>query len=259
MNYGAFLPSLVIIELEGNLETNSALSFKAVVTGASKGIGLAICKVLATAGYHLAMCSRGAADLDIACDNLLSEHPTCQIIKRPTDLSTKKEVEQFTAFIRTRWQHIDVLVNNAGVYTPGEVLEEPDGALEHLINTNLYSAYYLTRQLIDLLRQSSRGHIFNMCSVASLLAYPNGGSYSISKFALLGFTKVLREELKQDGIAVTAIIPGATWSASWAGVDMPSERLMQASDVAESVISALNMSDAAVVEEIILRPRLGDL
>jgi len=98
-----------------------------------------------------------------------------------------------------------------------------------------------------------------MCSVASLIAYPNGGSYSISKFALLGFSKVLREELKEFGIKVTSIMPGATWSNSWAGVDLPKDRLMMANDVAQVILSAIKMSDSAVIEDIVLRPQLGDL
>jgi len=98
-----------------------------------------------------------------------------------------------------------------------------------------------------------------MCSVASLMAYPHGGSYSISKFALLGFSKVLREEMKDKGIKVVSIMPGATWSNSWAGVEQPEERLMQAHDIALVVMSAIQLSPSAVMEEIILRPQLGDL
>ena len=107
--------------------------------------------------------------------------------------------------------------------------------------------------------KKGKGHIFNMCSVASLMAYPNGGSYSISKYALLGFSKNLRLELKDKGIKVTGIMPGATWSASWEGVELPEERLMQASDIALAVWSATQMSPSAVVEDIVLRPQLGDL
>jgi short-subunit dehydrogenase len=131
--------------------------------------------------------------------------------------------------------------------------------LESMIDGNLYSAYHLTRALIPTLLKSPTPHIFNMCSIASKIAYPNGGSYSISKFALLGFTKVLREELKDKGVKVTAILPGATWSNSWAGADLPHERIMEANDIAIAVWSAIQMSPSAVVEEIILRPQLGDL
>ena len=103
------------------------------------------------------------------------------------------------------------------------------------------------------------GHILNMCSVASVIAYPDGGSYSISKFALLGFSKVLREELKLKGIKVTSVLPGATWSDAWSGVDLTRDRLIDPKDIALSVSSAIKMSPAAVVEEIIIRPQLGDL
>jgi len=128
-----------------------------------------------------------------------------------------------------------------------------------MIDTNLYSAYHLSRALIPTMVAYGSGHIFNMCSIASFTAYPNGGSYSISKFALLGFSKVLREELKQKNIKVTSIMPGATWSASWAGVDLPESRLMQADDIAKIVWSALEMSPSAVIEDIVIRPQLGDL
>jgi short-subunit dehydrogenase len=103
------------------------------------------------------------------------------------------------------------------------------------------------------------GYIFNMCSIASIMAYPNGGSYSISKFALLGMTKVLREELKPHGIRVTAIMPGATLTASWEGVDLPAERFMKPEDVAETIYTAYALSKQSVVEEILIRPQLGDL
>ena len=130
---------------------------------------------------------------------------------------------------------------------------EEDGTLETMINTNLYSAYHLTRALLPSMMNKGSGHIFNMCSVASLFAYPNGGSYSISKFALLGFSKVLREELKTSGVKVTSILPGATWSNSWSGVDLPESRLMQAKDIAIAVWQALQMSPSAVVEEILMQ------
>jgi short-subunit dehydrogenase len=98
-----------------------------------------------------------------------------------------------------------------------------------------------------------------MCSIASIKAYPNGGSYAISKFALLGFSKVLREELKEFNIRVTAVLPGATRTASWDGVDLPEDRFMRAEDVAETVFSAYSISERSVVEEIIIRPQLGDI
>jgi short-subunit dehydrogenase len=104
-----------------------------------------------------------------------------------------------------------------------------------------------------------KGHIFMICSTASIMAYPNGGSYCVSKFALYGMTKVFREELKPHGIKVTAVLPGATLTDSWSETDLPKERFMQAQDVAESIWSAYHLSPSAVIEELLMRPQLGDI
>ncbi len=230
---------------------------KVIITGATKGIGHAIASAFAQEGADLAICSRTASDLEAFQLDFKSKYPDIEVFSMPIDMSKKEEVLAFAKAVNAKWSKIDVLVNNAGVFLPGEISNEADGALEQMIETNLYSAYYLTRAILP--SMSAQGHIFNMCSIASVIAYPNGGSYSISKFALLGFSKVLREELKEREIKVTAILPGATWSASWAGVDLPASRLMQANDIAIAVISAWKMSPSAVVEELIIRPQLGDL
>jgi NADP-dependent 3-hydroxy acid dehydrogenase YdfG len=107
--------------------------------------------------------------------------------------------------------------------------------------------------------EAKRGHIFNMCSVASIKAYTNGGAYSISKFALLGFSKNLREEMKPYNIKVTSIIPGAAYTESWASSGIEEKRFMQAKDIAEMVYAASQLSPQACVEEILLRPQLGDI
>ncbi len=230
-----------------------------VITGATKGIGRAIAEKFASEGTNLAICSRNLAELEAFQNQLTQQHPGCEVLIRQTDVSKKEEVLGFGRFIVNHWSKIDILVNNAGVFLSGAIHQEPDGQLEQQIETNLYSAYYLTRALLPNMLANQQGHIFNLCSIASFMAYPNGGSYSISKFALLGFSKVLREELKDKGIRVTALLPGATWSASWDGADLPEERLMPAKDIASAVWNAWQMSNSTVVEEIILRPQLGDL
>lgn len=230
-----------------------------VITGGTKGIGKAVAELFANEGANLAVCSRSDEDLDLMYNDFHSRFPHMDFIRVKTDMSKRSEVLNFASKISESWETIDVLVNNAGIFLPGEIHKEEDGKLESQIETNLYSAYYLTRALISKFLNQQGGHIFNMCSVASLIAYPNGGSYSISKFALLGFSKVLREELKDHGIKVTAVMPGATWSNSWAGADLPEERLMRPEDIAQSIWSAYMLSDSAVVEEIVLRPQKGDL
>ena len=207
----------------------------------------------------MAFCARNEVDVLESEKLWVKQHPALDVVGIRCDMSKKPDIDSLTTQILKKWKSVDILVNNAGVFIPGEILKEADGALERMIDVNLYSAYHLTRKLAPGMINRGRGHIFNMCSIASLMAYPNGGSYSISKFALLGFSKVLREELKEKGVKVTSVLPGATWSDSWAGVDLPESRLMKAEDIAQSVISAIKMSPSAVVEEILIRPQLGDL
>ncbi len=127
------------------------------------------------------------------------------------------------------------------------------------MNPNLYSAYHLTRRLTPQMIKKSSGHIFNVCSVASLEAYEGGGGYSISKFAMHGFNQNLRHELKTKGIKVTGVYPGAVLTDSWGDFDNSSNRIMEASDIAAMIHVSTKLSVQAVPEQIILRPQLGEL
>ncbi|MEM1322827.1 MAG: SDR family oxidoreductase [Bacteroidota bacterium] len=231
----------------------------AIITGATKGIGRAITDTFAKEGFNLAICSRTMEDLEAYKAELQARHPDIEILIKACDMRQKAEVLAFADFIKTQWKQVEVLVNNAGVFLPGEIHKEEQGVLELQIETNLYSAYYLSRAILPIMLPFQKGHVFNLCSIASIMAYPGGGSYSISKFALLGFSKVLRAELQDKGIKVTSVMPGATWSNSWAGVDLPESRLMPAEDIAKAVWGAYDTSPSTVIEEILLRPQLGDL
>ncbi len=230
-----------------------------IVTGATKGIGRAIADSLVEKGHKLAICARSRRDLEKTQEELLAINPDTEVLIKCADLEKKEDVLSFAQMVFEHWTKVDVLINNAGIFIPGELCAEPSDRLEKMMRVNLYSAYHLTRAVVPTMIRQQFGYIINMCSVASLYAYPNGGSYSISKFALLGFSKVLREELKDKGIKVSSILPGATWSNSWAGVELPESRLMQASDVAKVVNTILELSGSAVLEDVVLRPQLGDL
>jgi len=235
------------------------MSKRVVITGGTKGIGWAMANAFAAEGFHIALCSRTKSDLEHRETALLAVYPDIDVLTKVVDMSKKDEVNEFGDFITKNWGYCDILINNAGFFAPGEISSEPDGILETQMETNLYSAYYLTRRLLPEMIKQKSGQIINICSIASKIAYPNGGSYSISKFAMLGFTKVLREEMKEKGIRVTAILPGATWSDSWKGADIPEDRIMQARDIAKTVVATALLSPTAVVEEVIIRPQLGDL
>lgn len=230
-----------------------------VVTGGSHGIGRAILEKFLSEGFDAVTCSRHAGDLEALKTECAKMYPGAGLFYRKKDLSVKSEVQDFADYVLSLNRPVDVLVNNAGYFVPGEISTEPDGNLESMIDANLYSAYHLTRGLAAQMKNKRSGHIFNMCSIASFQAYKNGGSYAISKFALLGFSKCLRQELKDHGIRVTAVMPGATKTRSWAAAGLPDERFIQVEDVANAVHAAFSMSPGSVVEEIIIRPQEGDI
>ncbi len=229
-----------------------------IITGASKGIGRAITLRFAAAGHTVLVCARGEVGLYNLVEDIQTLYPETTIKALPVDMSNKEEVIEFAKWC-LQFGTPDIVINNAGMFVPGSIADEEEGILEEMITTNLYSAYHLTRALLPSMINNQKGHIFNICSIASIQAYNNGGSYSISKFALLGFSKNLREELKPKGIKVTAVLPGAAFTDSWSGSGVDPKRIMEADDVAKIIFAASQLSPQAVVEDIILRPQLGDL
>lgn len=228
-----------------------------IITGASQGIGKKLAEVFAASGANLFLCSRNISKGMTWQKELMSTYKI-EISSFDADLSQKGEVGRFAEAVLQAWEKVDILINNAGTFAPGNIFDEPDGNLEQMINLNLYSAYHLTRALLPKMISQKSGHIFNMCSVASLKAYPMGGSYSISKYALDGFSKNLREELKPHNIKVTSVYPGATYTPSWEGFQEES-RLMESADVANMILAGSRLSPKACVEEIVMRPQLGDV
>src|SRR5580765_987150 len=136
----------------------------AVITGATKGIGRAITEKFALEGFNVAICSRSKRDLDEFYGVLHNKFPDVQILMQVCDVSDKKQLKSFTDLIKSEWNSLEVIVNNAGLFIPGQVHKEKAGTLEKLIKTNLYSAYYLTQYLIKMMMRDKHGHIFNICS-----------------------------------------------------------------------------------------------
>ncbi|MCD2424095.1 SDR family oxidoreductase [Niabella pedocola] len=229
-----------------------------LITGASQGIGFAIAEIFAKKGNRVLITSKNEVRLYQALESLQTRYPDADFRAKAFDLSEKDQAQALAGWALEQGAP-DVLVNNAGFFEPGNVSDEADGVLESQLAINLYSAYHLTRALLPAMKEKRKGFIFNICSVAGLQAYPGGGAYSISKFALNGFSQNLREELKPHGIKVTALFPGAVMTASWGGFDNSEKRIMEAADVATLIETSTRLSDAACVESIILRPQLGDL
>jgi len=235
------------------------MSHKAVITGATKGIGRAIAEKFCQQGYDLAVCSRHEKDLVLLKNELEGKYPGQAVWIYPCDVTKKEEIITWCEKLSLQWDRFEILFNNAGTFLPGTILTEPDESLLIQMQTNVYSAYYFTRLLYPLLQKNAQGHIFNLCSIASKKAYASGGAYAMSKFAIYGFSQCLREELKPTPIKVTSVLPGATWSDSWMTSSFGPEDMIQANDIAELVWTCSQLSKQAVVEEILIRPQGGDL
>lgn len=223
------------------------------VSGASKGIGLAVAERFQQAGFRVAINASSAESLAA----IQMSHPQLEVFQ--ADMRIKSEVERLAHWLNHEFGRLDVLVNNVGRFFPGSVHSESDEAFEEMMALNVFSNYYLTKRVLPAMMAQQSGTIFNICSIASIMAYANGGAYSISKHALLGFSKALREEMKPHGIRVVSVLPGATRTASWDGTDLPDERFMPAEDIASAIWDVYQLSPRTVVEEILLRPQLGDL
>lgn len=226
----------------------------AVVTGGSRGIGFSIVKKLLSEGFRVFSVSRALGQLQ----DLAKEFPVDLVIHH-ADLGNKNEVLAYAEKVKTATGRIDMLVNNAGLFMPGEIHMEEEGAFEMQMNLNVAAPYHLTRALLPLMIPHRDGYVFNICSTASIVPYSNGGSYCISKHAILGFSKVLRQELMPHDIAVSSILPGATLTDSWAGTDLPEDRFIQPDYIAECLWFAWKNKKHMVMEEVLLRPMLGDL
>lgn len=229
-----------------------------VITGASRGIGKAVAEIFAANGHDLFLSSRNEIALYKAMEELQTKYPSVSIKAKAFDLTDKQQAKDLGMWC-LKYIVPDIIVNNAGLFEPGNVHNEPDGLLEMQLAINLNSAYHLTRTLLPKMMERRSGHIFNLCSIASLNAYENGGAYSISKFAMYGFSKNLREEMKPYNIKVTSVHPGAVLTDSWRDYDNSSKRIMEAADIAKMIFACSQLSAAACVEDILIRPQLGDL
>ena len=230
----------------------------AVVTGASRGIGLAIAEALASEECNLAISARDLARLKSVARQL--KKFGSMVLPLACDVRDANSVAQFFASVKRRFGHIDVLVNNAGIAHPSvEVQDLEVDTWRDVIETNLTGTFLCTRAALPLMRRG--GVIVNNISVAGKGMFPGGSAYNASKWGALGFSNTLREELRERGIRVMALLPGATytemWSRNWP--DAPRERMIAPESVASAVLNAVLMPEDTTVEEITVTPTGGAL
>ena len=209
-------------------------------------------------GCRLALVARSAANLRRVAQRCLKSGAT-EAETFVCDVSDATTVETMARDVRTRFGSLDVLINNAGQFVPDPILSMSVERFDATVAANLRSVFLVTRAFAPAMAERGRGDIFIMASVAGLRAFPAGGAYVAAKHGVLGLARALREELKGRGVRVTTVLPGATVSPSWTGSGVPEARMMPAADVARAFFDAYRLSRRTVVEEIILRPQLGDL
>jgi NAD(P)-dependent dehydrogenase (short-subunit alcohol dehydrogenase family) len=226
-----------------------------VISGGTRGIGKAIVSRFLDGGFRVFASGFSASSVAAACTEFAGRDADFQVV----DAGDPKAWARWAQQIGHEAGGVQVLVLNAGVFLPGSIQSEVEGVFESQVRNNLASAYHGARAILPLMKNRRPAHIFSVCSTASVQSYPNGGSYCITKHGLLGLTRVLREELATEGIGVTALVPGATFTDSWRDSPLPSSRFMKPSDLADLVWAAWQVSPSAVAEEILIRPMEGDI
>src|SRR5947207_14209061 len=226
----------------------------AVVTGGNRGIGLAIAQALAAEGCRVAITGRDRSALDAAVKSLKSPDAFAQVC----DVRDPAAVKKFFADVSARFKQLDVLVNNAGVAHELAGIESLSLDLwRSNIETNLTGLFLVTQAALPLMNAGAS--IVNNLSVAAREVFTGASAYNTSKAGALGFTNVLREEVRQRKIRVVALIPGATdtdiWQQFWP--DAPRDNILSPLTVAEAVVHAVSLPPEAALDEIKIGPVLG--
>jgi NADP-dependent 3-hydroxy acid dehydrogenase YdfG len=230
-----------------------------LITGASQGIGAAISELFAREirGVKLALVARNVKNLRAVarrCEKLGAETEIFAC-----DVSHEAEVSKMAGEAKERFRSVDVLINNAGKFAGASFASMTVEEFDEMISANLRSAFLVTRAFVAEMIKRKHGDVFFMSSIAGRQAYPNGAGYCAAKFGVAGLAQVLREETKAHGVRVCCVYPGAAWTPSWQGSGVEEGRIMPAEDVARAFLDVYRLSRRTVVEEIVLRPQLGDV
>ncbi len=224
----------------------------AVISGATRGLGKSLALALAQQGYSLALASRNLSDLEKLYEEI-TRNFNVEVFIFQADLSEKEQTINFSNKIYEKFKTVDVLINNVGKYDVDRITDE-DVDFELMMKVNLNSAYFLSKNISIKMCQNNKGHIFNICSVLSFSTRQNAASYTISKHALKGFNDVLREEMREYGVKVTAIYPGSINTTSWEGIMAPKELFVQTEDIVGIIKACLKTSKNANIEEVVIKP-----
>ena len=224
----------------------------AIVTGASRGIGLAIARRLANMGAKLGICARDPQKLEAAANEL--RRAAEAVFAAPVDVSRMDEIESYVAATGKNLGPVDILVNNAGIGYFGPMHEATEHNWDSVLDTNLKSVFLMSKAVASDMIERRDGHIINIASLAGKNAFRGGGIYCASKWGLLGLTECMAEDLRQYGIRVSAICPGSVATEFSPHTGKDTSKLLQADDIAHAVEMIVTQAPQSFISEILMRP-----
>ncbi len=236
-------PNAASKPLEGNI---------ALITGASRGIGLAIARKLAQLGARLSLCARDSARLESAGGDL--RHNGFETLTMAADVTRPNEIQNLVDRTHRELGPIDILINNAGIGRFGPAHQMSEADWDAVLDTNLKSVFLVTRAVVPGMIERKRGHVVNVSSLAGKNAFAGGGVYCASKWGLMGLTACMAEDLRAHNIRVSAVCPGSVATDFSPHTGRDTSKLLQPEDVAHAVATIVTQAPQSFISEIDLRP-----
>ncbi|WP_322906341.1 3-ketoacyl-ACP reductase [Paenibacillus campi] len=222
----------------------------AIITGAGKGIGKATAEALAAEGVQLGLLARTASDLEQLQQELSSRYGV-QVYTVTADVANSAEVRAAVSSLASSLGRVDIVINNAGTGAFAKLVDMDPEQWEQIIRVNLMGAYYVTHELLPGMLEQSSGDIVNIASTAGERGFATGSAYCASKFALLGMTEALMQEVRKSNIRVTALTPSTVNTPLAVNANLPigdEDRMMQPEDVAQLVLAGLKLPSRVVLK-----------
>ena len=231
----------------------------AIVTGAGSGIGEAIAVDLAALGASVVLAARTRPSLERVAARITDAGGTAHVA--PTDVTDRAAVDQLVAATEERFSTLDILINNAGHAVFAPIADSDPDAWWSTVEVNLKGMYLCTRAALPHMTRQGSGHVVNILSVAATAVFPASSAYGSAKAAGLMFTRVLAQEVRAEGIRVTAVLPGATSTPFWLRMESGPDTslMMEPKRVAETVSFVVTQKEGAVIDEILVMPPGGIL
>jgi short-subunit dehydrogenase len=237
----------------------SPIKQRALITGASSGIGKATALAFAQAGIHVALISRSSDPLEAVATH--ARQAGVEASAYPFDLCQIEQIPEQIDKIATTFGPINILVNNAGMGYTAPLTDTSLSDWQRIIDLNLTSVFECTKAILPGMRSSGGGSIINVVSIAGQQVFPNWGAYCVSKFGLMALSKAFATEERSHGIRVCAICPGAVntpiWDTETVQADFDRSAMLTPEIVAQSILQAVQLPQQAVIEELTLMPNAG--